>query len=406
MNKRGLYLLGWIAALLCLSGQAGFSQVVVDSKTADFLRNFDHQKIKPAHIDTSYWSVSRELRFEMALHSVSKNWYQSDNRSSLRLNMYSLINANYGALFPELFTSDYQRAKSNAMRQAFQLLAMVISIALTPLVTDALGYGLTSIIYGILAVAVILYCTFGCHEITRTEDLQKPRLFSTLRDLLTNPKFWIFGLTNAFYSAAMSLVMSAVPFYVKYTLGLGSMANTILLGMVLLFAMAGVSVWAFFVKKRSVMPVWRIALAALTVSFLPLYFVSGLFPALAAACLLGFGYSGAITTMDLIGARIMDEDTRKNGLRREGTYASAMGFMNRLSGFFTSFAFLIVGRIYGFESGEIPGPRPHDAARFLMVVFPFCVMILSVLCSRFLKFPEDGGTSAAESPAVPGKETE
>lgn len=95
MNKRGLYLLGWIAALLCLSGQAGFSQVVVDSKTADFLRNFDHQKIKPAHIDTSYWSVSRELRFEMALHSVSKNWYQSDNRSSLRLNMYSLINANY-----------------------------------------------------------------------------------------------------------------------------------------------------------------------------------------------------------------------------------------------------------------------------------------------------------------------
>ena len=124
----------------------------------------------------------------------------------------SLINANYGALFPELFTSDSQRAKSNAMRQAFQLLAMVISIALTPLVTDALGYGLTSIIYGILAVAVILYCTFGCHEITRTEDLQKPRLFSTLRDLLTNPKFWIFGLTNAFYSAAMSLVMSAVPF--------------------------------------------------------------------------------------------------------------------------------------------------------------------------------------------------
>ena len=95
MNKRGLYLLGWIAALLCLSGQAGFSQVVVDSKTADFLRNFDQQKIKPAHIDTSYWSVSRELRFETALHSVSKNWYQSDNRSSLRLNMYSLINANY-----------------------------------------------------------------------------------------------------------------------------------------------------------------------------------------------------------------------------------------------------------------------------------------------------------------------
>jgi len=29
---------------------------------------------------------------------------------------------------------------------------MIISIALTPMVTEALGYGLTSIIYGILVV--------------------------------------------------------------------------------------------------------------------------------------------------------------------------------------------------------------------------------------------------------------
>ena len=30
----------------------------------------------------------------------------------------------------------------------------------------------------------------------------------------------------------------------------------------------------------------------------------------------------------------MDEDTRKHGLRREGTYASAMGFMNRKRAFY------------------------------------------------------------------------
>mgnify|MGYP000282828255 FL=1 len=196
----------------------------------------------------------------------------------------------------------------------------------------------------------------------------------------------------------MALVMSAVPFYVKYTLGLDSMANTMLLGVVLLFAMAGVSVWAFFVKKRSLMPIWRTALIALALSFIPLYFVSGFVPALAASCLLGFGYSGAITTMDLVGARIMDEDTRKNGLRREGTYASAMGFMNRLSGFFTSFAFLLVGWLYGFESGDMPGARPHDAARFLMVVFPLCAMLLCVVCSRFLKFPEAPSQASHKQP--------
>jgi GPH family glycoside/pentoside/hexuronide:cation symporter len=61
----------------------------------------------------------------------------------------SVINANYGALFPELFRTDASRASTNAMRQAFQLVAMIISIALTPIVTDALGFGLTAIIYGI-----------------------------------------------------------------------------------------------------------------------------------------------------------------------------------------------------------------------------------------------------------------
>ena len=46
----------------------------------------------------------------------------------------------------------------------------------------------------------------------------------------------------------------------------------------------------------------------------------------------GFGFAGVITTMDLIAARVMDEDTEKYNLRREGFISSALGFMNRLSG--------------------------------------------------------------------------
>jgi GPH family glycoside/pentoside/hexuronide:cation symporter len=68
----------------------------------------------------------------------------------------SVINANYAALFPEMFTTDASRAKTNAMRQAFQLVAMIISIALTPVVTNALGYSMTAILYGTLGGVVIL----------------------------------------------------------------------------------------------------------------------------------------------------------------------------------------------------------------------------------------------------------
>src|SRR5512137_2021790 len=114
----------------------------------------------------------------------------------------SVINANYGALFPELFRDDESRAKTNALRQAFQLVAMIISIALTPMVTEALGYGLTSIIYGILGGVVILYMTFTCREKDPQPEEAKPELLKALVDLLTNRKFWVAGFTNAFYSAA------------------------------------------------------------------------------------------------------------------------------------------------------------------------------------------------------------
>src|SRR5512136_2873580 len=91
----------------------------------------------------------------------------------------SVINANYGALFPELFRDDTSRANTNALRQAFQLVAMIISIALTPMVTKALGYSLTAIIYGLLGGAVILYMTFTSHETHIHEDEVKPRLWDS-----------------------------------------------------------------------------------------------------------------------------------------------------------------------------------------------------------------------------------
>ena len=76
----------------------------------------------------------------------------------------SLVNANYGALFPELFPDDRSRVVTNSLRQGFQLLAMVISIALTPVIADTLGYGRTAIVYGILGSVVILYMTLTCKE--------------------------------------------------------------------------------------------------------------------------------------------------------------------------------------------------------------------------------------------------
>jgi len=314
----------------------------------------------------------------------------------------SVINANYGALFPELFKDDASRAKTNAMRQAFQLVAMIISIALTPIVTNAIGYSMTAIIYGALGGVVILYMSFTTKEVKAPVDEEKPRLWQTLKSILMNRNFWIVGFTNAFYSAAMSLVLSGMPFFSKYTLKISDAQSTILYAAVLLIAIGCVALWAFFVKKGRLVNIWRIALGSLAVSFIPLFFAKSFVVAIVSSAIVGFGFAGVITTMDLICAKLMDEDTRKYNVRREGIFSSIIGFMNRLSGLFTSLAFLLLFHLFGFESGDNPGAQPGTASRFLMTIFPMIMAVLSLGVSFFLKLTYPDAKKA--STPLPEKE--
>lgn len=198
----------------------------------------------------------------------------------------------------------------------------------------------------------------------------------------------------------MSLVLASVAFYVQYALGLSSGQSTFLLAAVLLVAIAGVSLWAWLIRKFSLLPIWRLSLAILTVTFIPLYFASNLVMAVAFSAFIGLGFAGVITTMDLIGAKIMDEDTRKHGLRREGIISSALGFMNRLNGLFTSVAYLLVFQIYGFESGDNPGTNPDEAARFLMTIVPPVLMMISFAISWFINFNEKPAEPSIQAEAV------
>ena len=301
----------------------------------------------------------------------------------------SLINANYGALFPELFPTEASRAKTNAMRQVFQLIAMIISIALTPVITDAIGFATTAYIYGALAIAVIWFMSVGCHENPQAMEQPKPRLWKTILDIASNPKFWIYGVANAAYFGGLALVQSGVAFYTKYHLGVGGMGSTIMLGVVILSAIVSIPIWVKIVKKMTLMPAWRLALICCGLGVIPLYFVKSLALAAVSVVLFGFAMGGVSATMDLVSARLMDEDRIKNGIPREGSYNSLIGILNKASGLVSSLAFLLVFRVYGFESGENPGAAPDAAARFLTVLFPLAVFAVCAVVSRFLKFPQD-----------------
>lgn len=301
----------------------------------------------------------------------------------------SLVNANYGSLFVELFKKDADRAKTNGIRQICQLFAMAISIALTPMITDAIGYRLTALIYGVAALIVMMYCFWGCREDTNYEELEKPQLFASIKALVTNPRFWIFGLAGAFYSAAFSLISQAVPFFVKYTLGLGGSMTTVMLGIVLGVAVIGILIWSRVIQKVDIMKIWRTGFIIMAVAFIPLFFVNSLVPTIVIAAVVGVGVAACLTTMDCIGAKIVDDDYRKHGIKREGIINSLMGVMNRLNGLYTSLAFYTASEFFGFISGDEPGENPAMAARVLLCLFPAAAMIVASVITFFLRFPKE-----------------
>lgn len=300
----------------------------------------------------------------------------------------SLINSNYGALFPELFTTEKERAKTNALRQVFQLLAMIISIALTPIVTEKIGYRNTSIVYSILAVVVILYMALNSHESIEAQKMPRPKLFQTVGDIIKNPKFWIYGLSNAAFFAALAILQQSVSLYAKYVLNAGGMASTIMLASVIVCAILGIPVWVKIMKKLKLMKTWRLSMIVVGLALTPLFFVNNLAGTIVALVILGFGYGGTCVTMDMVSSKILDEDTLKHGVRREGTYSSLIGILNKSSNLFVAAGFLIVSRVYGYESGEVPGPDPANAARFLLSLFPLVVMVFCVIMSLFLNFKD------------------
>lgn len=308
----------------------------------------------------------------------------------------SLINTNYGALFPELFPNDVERGKTNVIRHIFELLAMAFSIALTPVITEKLGYGTTSIVYGIVALCVILFMTFSAHEDPKAQTAKQPRLIQTIIDIAKNPKFWIFGVTNGCYAAGIGLAQAVVGLYTKYYLGrTDGLSSTILLGIFLVCAIALMPVWAVIMRKKQVMKTWRIAFLAVTVTIVPLFFTQNFILAAVAIALFGSCVSGMFATMDLVGSKILDEDRIKNGMHREGLYNSLISILNKVSGLFTSLAYLLVGTIFGYQDGNNVGDNPAMAARFLLIIAPFVLFLLGYILSHFLHFKD-----SYEEPAV------
>lgn len=315
----------------------------------------------------------------------------------------SMINAAYGSLLPELFPQEKRRALANSLRQGFQLVAMIFSLGLTPLlarnilgcdVRDAacadptVGYERLAVIYGVIAAAVIIFMALGIHERHGDVEEKRPTFLRSIRDIVTNRYFWTIGVVSALYGASMAMLMGGLQFYVDYALGGGALEATIMQGVVIFTSLGSLAIWTSIVRRRGAAWTWRLALPVCALTFVPLFFAHNLITGILCGICVAFGWSGMLATNDLIFARVLDEDARKTGIHREGIFLSAFGVLGRLNAIPTSIALLSLGWFFGYRSGAVPGPDPAMAWRVYMAIYPLVFMLIGTLISRFIRLPE------------------
>jgi GPH family glycoside/pentoside/hexuronide:cation symporter len=294
----------------------------------------------------------------------------------------TIAGVNYNVLFPELFRTLKERVRAGAFNRAGLILGLFVGLALTPLAYQALGFQNMALLYAALAGSMLLIATLRHREDPAYQNPVILGLWPVFREILKGRAFWLYALTLAVFAFAVNLFPFAIPFYIKYSLGAEEGTTVLVFAASLAAALGSVPVWVKLYRRWGTATVFLTSMGVILIASLCLGLAPESVTALVATCLYGIGWGGCQVCFDVIRADLVDRHYDLTGQRSEAVYFSLLGFGIHLSGVLQGAAMFAVGSLFGFVSGEQPGPQPGLTFRFLIGVVPVIGLILSMYFAR------------------------
>lgn len=299
--------------------------------------------------------------------------------------MATVVWTNYGALFPEMFRGLGERAGAAALKRGTELFGLILGIALAPLVYAQVGFLGMALLFAGLALMAFSWFFPGIQEDPRAESGLGLR--ESFRLVLANRAFWVAALVGLLFEFGRMVIQTGMAFYAKHSLGLPEGATTFLFAAVFLVAIPSVFLWGRLARTLGGKRAWRLAHLLMGVAALLLFLPQSLLPAILVGALVGVGFAGVRVTGEVVMAKVIDLDAERTGTRREGAYYSLVGLFGRASGALVGLSFALLGPLFGYVSGENPGPNPGLAFRFLVAVIPGVAILLAYFLAAL--FPHE-----------------
>ena len=291
----------------------------------------------------------------------------------------AVVTVNYGALFPELYRGVKTRARASVVQQIFYIVALLIGTAITPIVYTALGFTNMAVLFAItFGVFMVLFLLFTRED--PVASIEKPLAFAeSFRLTLKNKPFWIFNIANIFTAAIVGLISASIAFYAKYVLNIQGAELSILMAATFVGVIPMSFVWYAVIRRMGSLLSWKVSIAVMGFTSIPLLFANNLTSGLIAGIVLSFGLAGSFIIPQLVLSELIDVDAFHTGKRREGIYMAVSNFLVRTSALLTSLAFLSVGIAFGYQDGDHPGSSPALTFRLLTGAVPIIFAILAFL---------------------------
>jgi len=299
---------------------------------------------------------------------------------------FTIMSVNYAALFPELFQGLRERAHASSSYQGLSMLGELVGFSFPPFIYAQFGFVPMAI--GFAAVAGIALFLGIIRNTEDPKSLNTPPLDlkAGFGEVLKDRPFLLFTVAFTFLMVVTMVYTLATPFWVKYTLGASPRATSLIFVTVFVVAILSVSMWGKFVRMLGIKRSWLWSVGVMAASAIIVGLASNLVLGVVGAAVAGVGLGGVKVCREMIMANFVDRSLEHTGHRREGVYYSLLRVMGKLSKILESLALVLLGFLFGYVSGENPGPRPEDAFRFLMSVFPLIFALIALIIASRLSF--------------------
>jgi len=266
---------------------------------------------------------------------------------------------------------------------------------LTPIVYTAFGFEAMAVLFAVMAGILLLISIFRNSEDPGAQAAAPLNFREAFGDVLRDRPFWHFTFVATLLWFTTGLYTIGTAFYARYTLGAGPTAPSLIFGTVFIIAIVSVTVWSRLVRRLGLKKTWLWAIGVMLLSAIALGLASDLSVAIVASVIAGAGLGGVKVCREMILATLVDRSLERTGRRQEGVYYSLNRFFGRLSKLLEALALILLGLLFGYVSGEDPGPNPASAFRFLMSVLPFICMAAALLLARTLRLEADENPAPA-----------